>query len=417
MSEEHSNETKIFGKLKHRNKFHFLKDRYYWLEGNKLIISPTSSIEDASKEIQISKSTVINLIDKEKYSEMTIETKKGPYILQGSRNDVLKCFCALTDCKNVGLSMEDFEILEFLGKGFYGKVLKVRKKDTNEIYAIKTIRKKRLIELDQVSTIEAERSITLIQNNPFIIKLCFAFQNQHKFYLGLEYAEGGELLDSLRRMSILQINEIRIYIAEIILALEHLHKNNYIYRDLKPSNILLDETGHIKITDFGLSKDVSDSNGLAETFCGTYEYMAPEIIQHLEYDYKVDLWSLGVVFYEILTGETPFASDNQQELFNNIINEEVEFNKYMHRQAAQLIKKLLNKNPANRPTFEELKADPFFRPINWDDILAKKYNLKHFDENCFPSNGSDGEPVDSLVTTKDGSNDNLQFSNFSFGPC
>lgn len=416
MSEKHSKETNTHGKLKHRNKFHILKDRYYWITGNKLTLSPTSSLNDASKVIIIDKSTVINQFDKEKYSEMIIETDKGPYILQGSRNDVLQCFCALNVCRNLGLSMDDFEILDFLGKGFYGKVLKVRRKDTNEIYAIKTVRKKRLIDLEAVSTVTAERSLTLIQNNPFIIKLCFAFQNQYKFYFGLEYAEGGELLDSLRQMSIIPINEVRIYIAEIILALEYLHENNYIYRDLKPSNILLDKTGHIKITDFGLSKDVSDSNGLAETFCGTYEYMAPEIIQRLEYDYKVDLWSLGVVFYEILTGETPFVSDNQQELFNNIIHEEVEFTRYMHQQAAQLIKKLLNKDPTKRPTFKELKADPFFRQINWDDVLAKKYNLKHFDENCFPSNDEDGEPVDSLVTTKDGSVENWNISNFSFGP-
>ena len=416
MNETSDEEPTISGKLKQRNKLHFAQDRYYWLFGKTLKISSTSSLKDATKEIRIEKSTVINLIDKGKYFEMTIETEKGPYVLMGSRNDVVPCFCALSNCKNLGLSMEDFEIICVLGKGFFGKVLKVRKKDNNTLYAIKTIRKKKLIEENSVSTITAERSLTLIQNNPFIIKLCFAFQNPHKFYLGMEYAEGGELLHYLRQFPIIPIDDTRLYIAEIICALEHLHKNNVIYRDLKPSNILLDNSGHIKITDFGLSKNVSDSDGLAATFCGTFEYMAPEIIQHLEYDYKVDIWSLGVVFYEILNGETPFYAENQEELFNNIINKEVKFSKFMHRQASNLIKKFLNKNPANRPTFEEIKADPFFSKLKWDDVLAKKNQPAHLNENCFGADDDEYEPpVDSLVTSRDISNNNLEIPGFSFG--
>ena len=418
-SSKNQPESSISGVLKHRSRILGLyQNRYYWLCGNILKLSKTSNINELSKEIVISPSTNIYIREDKKRPELLIDCDDGPYNLSGPMKEILPLYYALRDLKEPNdmkqLSKDNFRILSVLGKGFYGKVFLVQKIDSGDLYALKVIRKKKLIELDSLSTIVAERSLPLsIPSHPFIVSLCFAFQTQYKFYLGLEYAAGGQLLQYLKQFAVIPIEDIRLYIAEITLALQHLHDNGIIYRDLKPENVLLDITGHIKITDFGLSKNVGQNDGTTSTFCGTYEYMAPEIVQHIEYDYKIDIWSLGCLFYEILFGISPFYDEAQEKIFQNILHKEPDFPKFGHRSAMALMKLLLSKNPEERPTFEQIKSDPFFRGLNWESVIKKQVQPPHFKENFLGApNSSDESPVDSEVASKEIS---LRISNFSFG--
>ena len=178
-------------------------------------------------------------------------------IFECENNDLMmRWVLALRGCTfvNPDISMAQFNILAVLGRGYYGKVMLCENKTTKEIYAIKTIHKSRLIQSNKVHTVIAERNILTKAQHPFIVSLKFAFQTPSKFYLGLEYAPGGELYFHLQRRGTFPKKDVCLYMAEIALALDYLHKNNILYRDIKPENILLDEKGHIKITDFGLSK-------------------------------------------------------------------------------------------------------------------------------------------------------------------
>ena len=388
--------------------------RHYWLIGNTLHCSKSENFGEVYQQIQITPETKIKLNERESIPQITIRQGDATYVLSSA--DILPWAIALRACKRSDktLSMDQFRVVSVLGHGFYGKVLLVQKKDTDQLFAIKTIRKKKLRELHQTSTIEAERTLLGSMKHPFIISLKFAFQTDFKFYLGLEYAAGGELLEFLNNMTMITIDNTKLYIAEIVLALDYIHKHNIIYRDLKPENVLVDQTGHVKLTDFGISKRLEriPSTG---TFCGTIEYMAPEIVQRVEYDYKVDIWALGILFCEMLQGSTPFADDRGSEyVLNNIVNAEPNLSGIGHRMAAELIGKLLAKDPKKRPTIEEIKADRFFRRLDWDKVLRKEIPIKNFgglDPERLFCDGCDEEPKDSVLSSRE--RDSWQLSNFS----
>ena len=312
-----------------------------------------------------------------------------------------------------GLSMNDFKIISVLGRGFYGKVMLVQKNDTGELYAVKTVRKSRLAETGKSSTIVAERNIMMKAHHPFVVNLCFAFQTPSKFYLGLEYAPGGELFYHMDRLGVIQIDDARLYTAEIGLALSYLHSLGIVYRDLKPENILLDKTGHIKLTDFGLSKDLMD-NGKTSTFCGTSEYLAPEVVMQMPYSYPIDIWALGILCYEMILGATPFYDDNKSKLFSNIVSAQPYFPPQLDRRIADFISRLLAKNPADRPTFEDMKSHPFFEGFNWTKVMNKEYRPNFVPQVRDPLNPTNFDPeftnevpVDSFVPEGIGELDNV----------
>lgn len=276
------------------------------------------------------------------------------------------------------LKIEDFELLKVVGKGSFGKVMQVKKRDTQRIYALKTIRKAHIISRSEVAHTLAERSVLSQINNPFIVPLKFTFQSPEKLYFVLAFVNGGELFHHLQKEQRFDINRSRFYTAELLCALECLHGFNVIYRDLKPENILIDYSGHIALCDFGLCKlDMKDEDR-TNTFCGTPEYLAPELLLGQGYTKTVDWWTLGVLLYEMLTGLPPFYDENTNEMYRKILSEPLHFPgpEIVPPAAKDLLIKLLDRKPDKRLGAQgasEIKSHPFFHSIDWRKLLQRKY--------------------------------------------
>ncbi|XP_047680118.1 ribosomal protein S6 kinase beta-2 isoform X4 [Prionailurus viverrinus] len=245
-----------------------------------------------------------------------------------------------------------FELLRVLGKGGYGKVFQVRKvQGTNlgKIYAMKVLRKAKIVRnAKDTAHTRAERNILESVKHPFIVELAYAFQTGGKLYLILECLSGGELFTHLEREGIFLEDTACFYLAEITLALGHLHSQGIIYRDLKPENIMLSSQGHIKLTDFGLCKESIHEGAVTHTFCGTIEYMAPEILVRSGHNRAVDWWSLGALMYDMLTGSPPFTAENRKKTMDKIIKGKLTLPPYLTPDARDLVKKFLKRNPSQR---------------------------------------------------------------------
>lgn len=272
------------------------------------------------------------------------------------------------------LTMNEFTIISTLGRGYFGKVLLCEHNTTHDVFAIKTVKKARIINEHKLHTIFAERNILSVSHHPFIVSMYFAFQTDKKFYIGLEYVPGGALFRFLQIGRTMKISEVRFYVAEVALALDYLHSKGILYRDLKLENVLLCQDGHVKLTDFGLSKIMVEKGNFQQTstFCGTNEYLSPEMISDKPYGFEIDWWTLGIFTYEFLFSETPFYDKNLKKLYNNILTKEPKFPKETPSSVKNFIRRLLNKDPSKRPGFEEIKNDPFFDNINWDDVYNKR---------------------------------------------
>ncbi|EPY52615.1 AGC/AKT protein kinase Sck2 [Schizosaccharomyces cryophilus OY26] len=278
---------------------------------------------------------------------------------------------------------EDFEPLKLIGKGTFGQVYLVRKKDTRRVYAMKILSKKVIVRRKEVTHTIGERDIlvqTAAADSPFIVALRFSFQTPKDLYLVTDYMAGGELFWHLQKSIRFPEARAKFYIAELLLALQALHKRGIVYRDLKPENILLDVQGHIALCDFGLSKANLSVGSTTRTFCGTTDYLAPEVIlDEGGYDMMVDFWSLGVLLYEMTCGWSPFYAENTQQLYKNIVFGKVRFPRgLLSAEARDLIKLLLNRNAKNRlgahGDAEEVKRHSFFADINWEELSAKRFS-------------------------------------------
>ncbi|XP_067950980.1 ribosomal protein S6 kinase 2 beta-like isoform X2 [Watersipora subatra] len=280
---------------------------------------------------------------------------------------------------NDKVTSKDFELLKVLGQGSFGKVFLVRKivgPDAGTLYAMKVLRKATLKVRDRVRT-KMERDILAEINHNFIVTLHYAFQTEGKLYLILEFLRGGDLFTRLSKEVMFTEEDVKFYLAELALALDHLHKVGIIYRDLKPENILLDDEGHIKLTDFGLIKDsIFGDDKKAFSFCGTVEYMAPEVVNRKGHGTAADWWSYGVLMYEMLTGSLPFQGANRKETMNLILKAKLGMPQFLSPEAQALLRALFKRNPANRLGTGDnglncIMAQPFFASIDWPKLKTR----------------------------------------------
>ncbi|KAG6453453.1 hypothetical protein O3G_MSEX008159 [Manduca sexta] len=271
-----------------------------------------------------------------------------------------------------------FELLKVLGEGSFGKVFLVRKvvgADAGTLYAMKVLKKATLKVRDRERT-KMERNILVEMGHPFIVKLHYAFQTAGKLYLILDFLRGGDLFSRLSKEVMFTEEDVKFYLAELALALEHVHKLGIIYRDLKPENILLDADGHIALTDFGLSK-LPPSSDKAYSFCGTVEYMAPEVVNRRGHTFAADWWSFGVLMFEMLTGNLPFHGATRHETMTQILKAKLGMPSNLSEEAQSLLRALFKRNPQNRlgagPNgIEDIKNHEFFASIDWEGLYKKE---------------------------------------------
>lgn len=308
------------------------------------------------------------------------------------------------------MSADDFEPMKCLGKGSYGTVLLVRQLSTGRLFAQKTFKKASItVHKKMIEQTKTERNILESVNRyPFIVNFYYAFQDHEKLYLILEYAQGGELFHHLETERMFSEDVAAFYMAEMVLALNHLHRNvGVIYRDLKPENCLLDHEGHLLLTDFGLSKVTLDDESPCRSILGTPEYMAPEVIEGKEYGAAVDWWSLGALGYDLLTGSPPFTGNNNAKIQEKILKQKPNMPYYLSADAKDLLLRLLRKDPKKRLGYNPdkdlltIKKHRFFRKIDWKKLEARE---------CEP-------PIQPLITDPElAENFNQEFTDLPLSP-
>ena len=271
----------------------------------------------------------------------------------------------------------DFTCILQLGKGSFGHVYLIKSNETEEKFALKVLDKDKVFMRHLERYAFTERNILMKITHPFIVKLHYAFQTPEKLALVMDYCSNGDMGMALQREKTFSEQVARFYIVEITLALQELHRHNIIFRDLKPDNILIDEKGHIKLTDFGLSKEGIEHGKMAKSFCGSAAYFAPEMIKRDGHTKSIDWYVLGAILYEMLIGKTPYYSTDRNLLYNNIKRGELRFPIDVSEDAKDLIAKLLTVNPKKRlgsskMDAEEIKIHPFFAGVDWNMYLQRK---------------------------------------------
>ncbi|KAF0684053.1 Aste57867_23974 [Aphanomyces stellatus] len=339
-------------------------------------------------------------------TENAAELEKKLGNVQYVNNNVVQAEDVSVAVDDGKLGLGDFELLSVLGRGGFAKVMQVRHRETKKVHAMKILKKEELVHEIQIERTHTERSILASVEHPFIVGLSYAFQDSKRLFMVMDFVQGGDLFAHLRKYGAMSEARARLYIAEIALAVNHLHALDIVYRDLKPENILIDADGHIKITDFGLSHffdppeydedtDVqlasascsgatSRSNSLCQvthSFCGTEAYMAPEMLLHVGHGKPIDWWCLGIVACEMLTGVHPFRGESQMRLLSNVVNHDPTLPPSLSPAAVSLIHGFLCKQPKLRlgshgRKFDDVKSHPFFDGLDWDKVAAKGYPME-----------------------------------------
>uniref|UniRef100_A0A7N4PI76 protein kinase C n=1 Tax=Sarcophilus harrisii TaxID=9305 RepID=A0A7N4PI76_SARHA len=290
-----------------------------------------------------------------------------------------------------GLGLQDFDLIRVIGRGSYAKVLLVRLKKNDQIYAMKVVKKELVHDDEDIDWVQTEKHVfEQASSNPFLVGLHSCFQTTSRLFLVIEYVNGGDLMFHMQRQRKLPEEHARFYAAEICIALNFLHERGIIYRDLKLDNVLLDAEGHIKLTDYGMCKEGLGPGDTTSTFCGTPNYIAPEILRGEEYGFSVDWWALGVLMFEMMAGRSPFdiITDNpdmntEDYLFQVILEKPIRIPRFLSVKASHVLKGFLNKDPKERlgcqpqTGFSDIKSHTFFRSIDWD-LLEKKQALPPF---------------------------------------
>uniref|UniRef100_A0A8C4NUZ2 protein kinase C n=1 Tax=Dicentrarchus labrax TaxID=13489 RepID=A0A8C4NUZ2_DICLA len=303
------------------------------------------------------------------------------------------------------LGLGDFDLIRVIGRGSYAKVLLVRLKKNEQVYAMKVVKKELVHDDEDIDWVQTEKHVfEQASTNPFLVGLHSCFQTESRLFLVIEYVNGGDLMFHMQRQRKLPEEHARFYAAEICIALNFLHEKGIIYRDLKLDNVLLDHEGHIKLTDYGMCKEGIRPGDTTSTFCGTPNYIAPEILRGEDYGFSVDWWALGVLMFEMMAGRSPFdiITDNpdmntEEYLFQVILEKPIRIPRSLSVKAASVLKGFLNKDPKERlgcqvqTGFTDIKSHTFFRSIDWDQLEKKEvtppfkpqisddYGLENFD--------------------------------------
>eukprot|EP00117_Sycon_ciliatum_P024569 scpid30854/ scgid1514/ Protein kinase C alpha type len=275
-------------------------------------------------------------------------------------------------------ALDDFKIVQVLGKGSFGKVVLAEFKHTDEVYAIKILKKDVIVVEDDVDCTMTERNVLALKAKPpFLTAMHSSFQTKERLYLVMEFVNGGDLMFHIQQRGRFKEAAVVFYSAEICIGLWYLHKHGIFYRDLKLDNIMLDQDGHVKITDFGMCKEGMKLGQMTNTFCGTPEYMAPEIVQYERYDSSVDWWALGAVIYELLCGQPPFEGDDEDEVVGKIIEGNIIFPRHISEEAKSICEQFMKKSPkarlgAGMNGQDDIKSHPFYHTMDWTKLMSRE---------------------------------------------
>ncbi|XDV41992.1 hypothetical protein PO909_010751 [Leuciscus waleckii] len=339
-------------------------------------VAPNCGVNSSELASKLSEIGLLNTLSKRKsQSSLYMPGTKG----QNSINSIPPAFEEQED-ETVKVGLEDFSFLQVLGKGSFGKVMLARLKSDHRVFAVKMLKKDVILQDDDVeATMIEKRVLTLAHQHPFLTQLYYCFQTVDRLFFVMEFVNGGDLMFHIQKCRRFDEPRAQFYAAEIISALMFLHSKGIIYRDLKLDNILLDRHGHCKLADFGMCKEEIFHGKLTSTFCGTPDYIAPEIILEELYGVSVDWWALGVLLYEMLSGHAPFEAETEDELFECILKEEIIYSSWLSNEAEDILRGLLTRDPACRLGCmerdggeEAITAHSFFTGLDWEKLNKRE---------------------------------------------